>query len=77
MNGFLAHSTVPIRAYMERHGMTQTDFARQMGVSQSAVSQWLRGEKGISIRTAGRLEKRSGGEIRIATLFPKLYTRMA
>lgn len=76
MNGY-QHSPTPIAQYMQRHELSQKNFAKQMGVSQSAVSQWLRLEKGISLKTAGRMEKRSKGEIKVSALFPKLFASAA
>lgn len=76
MNGY-GHSPAPLTEYMERHGLSQKAFARRMGVSQSAVSQWLREEKGISIRTAEKMEKRSAREITVRALFPKLFAKAA
>lgn len=62
---------------MARHALTQKDFAKQMGVSQSAVSQWLSKVKGISVETAERLEKRSRGKIKVQAIFPRLFERAA
>lgn len=72
MDGY-EHSPEPISQYMKLHKLSQKDFARQMDVSQSAVSQWLSKEKGISLVTAKKLEKRSCGEIKVRALFPKLF----
>ena len=76
MDGY-EHSPEPIAQYMKFHKLSQKDFARQMDVSQSAVSQWLSNEKGISLVTAEKLEKRSRGEIRVRALFPKLFASAA
>lgn len=73
----LDHSPAPITEYMERHELSQQAFAKRMGVSQSAVSQWLSNGKGISLTTAERMEKRSRGEIKVQALFPKLFARAA
>lgn len=76
MNGY-GHSPAPLSEYMERHSLSQKAFARRMGVSQSIVSQWLREEKGISMRTAERIEKRSAREITVRALFPRLFAKVA
>jgi len=76
MNGY-EHSPGPISEYLKRHELSQKDFAKLMGVSQSAVSQWLSGEKGISLTTASRIEKRTRGEIKVRILFPKLFANAA
>jgi len=69
----LEHSPRPIAEYMERHALSQKDFAKFLGVSQSAVSQWLSLEKGISLTTAKKMERRTKGEINVRALFPKLF----
>lgn len=71
------HNPKPIATYMRRHGLSQQDFARRFGFSQSAVSQWLALKKSIGIRTAEHLEKRSEGEIRVRALYPRLFARAA
>lgn len=76
MNGY-QHSPEPITAYMKRHDLSQKSFAIRMGVSQSAVSQWLNQSKRISLTTAQRMEKRTRGEISVIALFPKLFGRAA
>ena len=72
MNGY-EHSPAPLAEYIKRHGLSQKDFAKAMGVSQSAVSQWLSNKKCISLVTAQQLEKRTRSEIKVRTLFPKLF----
>lgn len=76
MDGY-EHTPQPIAEYMQRHELSQKDFAKLMGVSQSAVSQWLSNEKGISLPTAERMEKRTRGEIKVRALFPKLFASAA
>lgn len=76
MHGY-SHSPEPISAYLERHELSQKDFAQMLGVSQSAVSQWLSKAKGISLKTAEKMEKRSRGEIRVRALFPRLFADAA
>lgn len=50
-----------IREVMESTNMTKSQFARAMGVSRGAVSQWLEGDiKGLRASTASKMEKLSG-----------------
>lgn len=70
------HSPQPITEYMRRHGLSQKKFASRMGVSQSAVSQWLTRTKSIGIRTAEKMEKRSAREITVRALYPKLFAKV-
>ena len=73
----VTHSPEPIAAYMARHEMSQKQFAALVGASQSAVSQWLKKKKGVGIRTAERMERRTKGEIKVSALFPRLFARAA
>lgn len=70
-------SAAPITAYLKRHGMTQSDFAKLIGVSDAAVSQWLAGTKGMKVKTAARIEKRTKREVQIRSLFPQMFSRSA
>ena len=67
------NSAEPVRAYIEKHGITQGDFAKMMGVCQSSVSQWVRGIKGISFRNAHKMQKKTKGEITVRALYPKVF----
>ena len=73
----VSHSPAPIIAYLERHQLSQTDFADLIGKSQSAVSQWLKKKKGIGIKTAERIERKTKGEITITALYPRLFAKAA
>lgn len=64
---------VVIEQYMARHKLTQKKFARRVGVTQSMVSQWLRGARPISPESAKRIEKRTGGEIQRVQILPELF----
>lgn len=67
----LLHSPRPIVAYMRRHSLTQQEFAARIEKSQAAVSQWITGSRGMSIRTAEQIEEKTDGEIKVRALFPK------
>lgn len=69
----LLHDPKPIVSYLKRHDLSQQQFASLVRVSQSAVSQWLAGTRGISIHTAKRIQKRTKDEITIRDLFQKLF----
>lgn len=34
-----------IKNFMDRHNLSQSDFAKQLGVHRSQVSRWLNGQK--------------------------------
>lgn len=69
----VAHSTAPILQYLKEEGMSQKDFAKFIGVSTSAVSQWLGGTKGIGLKTARRMQKRTKGKITVVAIYPSFF----
>ena len=60
--------------YMERHGLTQTDFGRRIGVSQGMVWQWLNGYRPIGAERAVAIEKKTRGEIKRRHLRPDIFS---
>lgn len=38
-----------LREFIDKQRITQTEFARKIGVSQGLIGQWLRGERPISV----------------------------
>ncbi|MFF3444593.1 helix-turn-helix domain-containing protein [Streptosporangium sp. NPDC002721] len=55
-----------LKAIMEQQGWTQTDLARELGVSQAWVSEVSRGQKDTGMAKAINLLARVGWEIRIS-----------
>lgn len=47
-------------AYLDKQGLTQTEFARRIGVSQSVVSDIINGEHSPSLDTLVRISKETG-----------------
>lgn len=58
----------PIITYLEKTGEKQSDFARRAEISESHLSLIVSGERGMSLGTAVRIEKASGGRIRPSDL---------
>ncbi|NQD78615.1 hypothetical protein HP436_00280 [Pseudomonas sp. CrR14] len=50
----------------------QTKTASALGVSQAAVSGWVSGKHGMSVKTALRAEKATAGVFKAAELCPDL-----
>lgn len=73
----VAHSTAPILKYLEEEAMSQKEFAAFIGVSQSAVSQWLARTKGIGLKTARRMQKRTKGKISVVAIYPSFFGKAA
>lgn len=49
-----------LRDYLNKSGETQEHLAERLGVSQSAVSQWLNGKTKPSLEMAGLIETLTG-----------------
>lgn len=65
----------PIRKYLKRYGLSQSEFARRIGKKQSTVSQWLRTEEPmpVSAATAKRIEEVTAGEVKRTDILPELF----
>lgn len=66
-----------IRQYMEKHNLTQKDFAKIAGVQQSMVSQWFSGARPIGAERAVEIEKRTKGAIKRHELRPDIFEKRA
>lgn len=42
---------------------TQSQFAREVGCSEPHLSLVLKGERGVSLKLAGRIDRRTGGAV--------------
>ena len=62
-----------IRSYLSRRGLTQTEFARQVGVSQGMVWQWLSGYRPVSPESAIKIEAGTKGAIKKRELRPDIF----
>lgn len=66
-----------IRAYLDKHQLSQEQFAKQIGVSQGLIWQWLDGRTRITAERAKDIEEKTGGEIRRHDLRPDIYGERA
>lgn len=64
---------IAIQAYLEKHGISQQDFADRLGVSQALVAQWISGRSRVTPRRAPHVVRVTEGEITRETLFPELF----
>lgn len=62
-----------ISEYLERHNLSQLDFARRLGVSQGLVWQWMEGRTKVTAERALQIEKHTDGEVTRHELRPDLY----
>ena len=66
-----------LKAYLEKTGLTQRQFAALIGCSQSLVSQWLSGSVQITAARAVVVERCTRQKVRRQDLLPELYRGMA
>lgn len=66
-----------IPAYLEKHDLTQEQFAKKLGVSQGLVWQWINGETRVTPDRAKAIEKKTAGEITRQDLRPDIWEREA
>lgn len=62
-----------LAAYLEKHGISQEQFARTIGVSQGLVWQWLDGRTRITAERAVQIEKKTAGKVRRKDLRPDVF----
>jgi transcriptional regulator with XRE-family HTH domain len=57
-----------LQQYLAEEGLSQAALARELGVTRSAVNQWLKGRAVPSAATALLLIRRSGGRLTLEEL---------
>ena len=62
-----------LATYMQSHGISQSDMADRLGVSQGMVSHWLRGRKNITAEKARDIEIATNGAVRRHELRPDVF----
>lgn len=60
---------MPLRKYLKKKRISQAAFARLMGVTESSVSYYLSGKRGMRLETARRASEITGIPI-LKLLFP-------
>jgi DNA-binding XRE family transcriptional regulator len=63
----------PVKAFRERHGLTQTQLADKLGVRQTTVSMYETGERRMRLKTARRfirLADDHGEQFSLDDLYP-------
>jgi len=55
-----------ILGYLERHRISQKEFAEQAGVSPPMVCQWVSGKRRPCVTSALAIEKATGGKIPVS-----------
>ena len=52
-----------LREWLKKHEMTQSHFAKAIGVSKSAVTYWLNGKQGPNRNTYKRIKEFTNGAV--------------
>lgn len=58
-----------IAAYLEKSGLSQTELARQLDVSQPTVNEWVHRRKYPNPENARRIVELSGGKVTLAAIY--------
>lgn len=66
-----------LKKYLERKKLTQAQFAKQVGVSQGAVCQWISGKSRITAERAKEIEEKTKKAIKRHELRPDLFSKAA
>lgn len=66
-----------IAQYLDKHGLSQQQFADQIEVSPGLVWQWLNGRTRITAERAKDIERRTKGEIKCHELRPDVFDKAA
>lgn len=62
-----------LETYLVESKLTQEEFAVRLGVTQSMVSQWIRGIRPVSPQMAIAIEEATSGEILRSDIRPDLW----
>lgn len=59
-----------LKTYFQNHSHSQADFAKALGVTPGAVSQWVNGSAEVSAERCPAIEEVTGGLVRCEDLRP-------
>ncbi|WP_040335216.1 transcriptional regulator [Candidatus Magnetobacterium casense] len=66
-----------IREYIQQKGLTLTEAANRLRISQPYLSQIVNGNRGISRYVALAIEKETAGQIQASDLRPDIFKKLA
>ncbi len=52
---------ISLQEYLQKENISPSAWAKQVGISQPIITRFLSGERGISLKTARRIQKATGG----------------
>ena len=62
-----------IRAYLEKHKLSQKEFGDRIGVSQGLVWQWLEGKTRVDPKHFNNIEEKTEGEVTRRDCRPDIF----
>lgn len=66
----------PLKAFRQKHSLTQLQTASLLGISQSFLSDIERGKRSVSVNIAKQIEQSTNGEIKAEwLLIPEKYKK--
>jgi DNA-binding transcriptional regulator YdaS (Cro superfamily) len=54
-----------LQEFIEKEGVSPSAWAKKVGISQPVITRFLSGSRGISLRTALRIQEATGGQVRV------------
>jgi len=66
-----------LKSYLAKQGISQQEFGRLIGVTQSLVSRWCKDSRYISAEKVVVIEQKTKGKIRRSDLRPDLWGKAA
>lgn len=66
-----------LRDYLDKEGVTQTEFAERCDVSQGMVWQWLNKKRRVAAERVLTVEAATGGKVSRHEIRPDLYPKNA
>jgi len=64
-------SVMNLRAYLKKHGLSQSAFAGKIGVTQGAVGHWVTGRHPVTPKWASRIVSKTRGEVTLHDIYPR------
>ena len=72
LSAFSHNEGMDLRTYLDREGMTVSEFARRVGISHSNVLRWMSGAYRPSLAAMVAVEKETGGAVTARDFVPEV-----
>jgi len=61
-----------LKEYIQNENLSPSAWAKRVGISQPIITRYLSGARGVSFKTALRIQGATGGMVRVEDLAPQL-----